>query len=85
MKFGFNDLGFTERKHLQERLENYPPALAKDDGEEVLIIQKEFGSFEPFRAALGQGRARLDLLAINKDANLVISENKLDANGRDVV
>jgi hypothetical protein len=74
----FGDLGFTERKHLQEWLENYPQALAQGDGEELLIIQKEFDGFD-------DTRERLDLLAIDKDGNLVIIENKLDDSGRDVV
>ncbi|MBW7471156.1 DUF4268 domain-containing protein [Marinobacter sp. F4218] len=74
----FSDLGFTERKHLQEWLENYPQALAQGDGEELLIIQKEFDGFD-------DTRERLDLLAIDQDGNLVIIENKLDDSGRDVV
>lgn len=74
----FGELGFTERKHLQEWLENYPQALAQGDGEELLIIQKEFDGFD-------DTRERLDLLAIDKDGNLVIIENKLDDSGRDVV
>ncbi len=74
----FSELGFTERKHLQEWLENYPQALAQGDGEELLIIQKEFDGFD-------DTRERLDLLAIDKDGNLVIIENKLDDSGRDVV
>ncbi|MBN7797870.1 DUF4268 domain-containing protein [Parahaliea mediterranea] len=74
----FTDLGFSERKHLQEWLENYPQALAQGDGEELLIIQKEFDGFD-------DTRERLDLLAIDKDGNLVIIENKLDDTGRDVV
>jgi hypothetical protein len=74
----FSDLGFTERKHLQEWLENYPQALAQGDGEELLIIQKEFDGFD-------DTRERLDLLAIDKEGNLVIIENKLDDSGRDVV
>jgi hypothetical protein len=74
----FSDLGFTERKHLQEWLENYPKALAQGDGQELLIIQKEFDGFD-------DTRERLDLLAIDKDGNLVIIENKLDDSGRDVV
>ena len=78
----FTDLGFTERKHLQEWLENYPQALSQGEGDELLIIQKEFDSFEPTCAALGWGRERLDLLAIDKDGNLVIIENKLDDSGR---
>lgn len=74
----FSELGFTERKHLQEWLENYPQALAQEDGEELLIIQKEFDGFD-------DTRERLDLLAIDKDGNLVVIENKLDDSGRDVV
>lgn len=74
----FSDLGFTERKHLQEWLENYPQALIQADGDELLIIQKEFDGFD-------DTRERLDLLAIDKEGNLVIIENKLDDSGRDVV
>lgn len=74
----FSDLGFTERKHLQEWLENYPQALTQGDGDELLIIQKEFDGFD-------DTRERLDLLAIDKEGNLVIIENKLDDSGRDVV
>lgn len=74
----FVELGFTERKHLQEWLENCPQALAQVDGDELLIIQKEFDGFD-------DTRERLDLLAIDKDGNLVIIENKLDDTGRDVV
>lgn len=70
----FTELGFTERKHLQEWLAHQPDAL----GEELLIIQKEFDGFD-------DTRERLDLLALDKDGNLVIIENKLDDSGRDVV
>lgn len=70
----FSELGFTERKHLQEWLAYEPSAL----GEELLIIQKEFDGFD-------DTRERLDLLALDKDGNLVIIENKLDDSGRDVV
>lgn len=70
----FSELGFTERKHLQEWLAYQPDAL----GEELLIIQKEFDGFD-------ETRERLDLLALDKDGNLVIIENKLDDSGRDVV
>lgn len=74
----FSDLGFTERKHLQEWLENCPQALTQGSGDELLIIQKEFDGFD-------DTRERLDLLAIDKEGNLVIIENKLDDSGRDVV
>lgn len=70
----FGELGFTERKHLQEWLAYEPSAL----GEELLIIQKEFDGFD-------DTKERLDLLALDKDGNLVIIENKLDDSGRDVV
>ena len=74
----FSELGFSERKHLQEWLANHPQALTQDDGDELLIIQKEFDGFD-------DTRERLDLLAIDKQGNLVIIENKLDDSGRDVV
>ncbi|WP_136526571.1 DUF4268 domain-containing protein [Geomonas ferrireducens] len=70
----FSDLGFTERGHLQEWLANESMAL----GEELLIIQKEFDGFD-------DTNERLDLLALDKDGNLVVIENKLDDSGRDVV
>ena len=44
----------------------------------MLIIQKEFSGFD-------DTKERLDLLAIDKNGNLVIIENKLDDSGRDVV
>ena len=69
----FSDLNLRERGHLQEWLANQPDAL----GEELLIIQKEFDGFE-------ETRERLDLLALDKDGNLVVIENKLDDSGRDV-
>lgn len=70
----FSELGFGERKHLQEWLAHQPDAL----GEELLIIQKEFDGFD-------ETKERLDLLALDRDGNLVIIENKLDDSGRDVV
>lgn len=69
----FSDLGFREREHLQEWIADNPMCL----GEELLIIQKEFDGFH-------DTRERLDLLALDKQGNLVIIENKLDDSGRDV-
>ena len=69
----FTELGFGERKHLQEWLVSNPEAF----GEELLIIQKEFDGFN-------DTRERLDILAIDKQGNLVVIENKLDDSGRDV-
>lgn len=69
----FSELGFKEREHLQEWLEHNPEVF----GEELLFIQKEFDGFD-------DTRERLDLLAIDKQGNLVIIENKLDDSGRNV-
>lgn len=69
----FSELGFRERENLQEWLANEPAAF----GEELLIIQKEYDGF-------ADTRERLDLLALDKDGNLVIIENKLDDSGKDV-
>lgn len=69
----FTELGFRERQHLQEWIANKPEAL----GEELLIIQKEFDGFN-------DTNERLDLLALDKDGNVVVIENKLDDTGRDV-
>ena len=69
----FSELNLRERDHLQEWLANQPDAL----GEELLVIQKEFDGFD-------ETRERLDLLALDKDGNLVVIENKLDDSGRDV-
>ena len=69
----FTELGFKERENLQEWIANNPEAL----GEELLIIQKEFDGFN-------DTRERLDLLALDKQGNIVVIENKLDDSGRDV-
>lgn len=71
MRFG--DLALRERDHLQEWIVHQPDAL----GEELLIIQKEFDGFD-------ETRERLDLLALDKEGNLAVIENKLDDSGRDV-
>lgn len=69
----FTELGFKERENLQEWIANNPEAL----GEELLLIQKEFDGFN-------DTNERLDLLALDKQGNLVIIENKLDDSGKDV-
>lgn len=71
---GFGELGFKEREHLQEWIAKCPESL----GEELLVIQKEFDGFD-------ETRERLDLLALDKEGNVVVIENKLDDSGRDVV
>lgn len=70
----FSDLKFREREHLQEWIAKNPEIL----GEDLLIIQKEYSGFD-------DTNERLDLLAVDKDGNLVIIENKLDDTGRNVV
>lgn len=72
-KKSFSELGFREREHLQEWFAKDPNML----GEKLLIIQKEFDGFS-------DTRERLDLLALDKEGNLVIIENKLDDSGKDV-
>jgi len=69
----FSELGFKEREHLQEWIAYNPSVF----GEELLIIQKEFANFD-------DTNERLDLLALDKNGNLVIIENKLDDSGKDV-
>lgn len=69
----FSQLGFKERENLQEWLAGNPEAL----GENLLIIQKEFDGFN-------DTNERLDLLALDKQGNIVVIENKLDDSGRDV-
>lgn len=73
----FAELGFKEREHLQEWIANNPSSLGMDEQQRLLIIQKEFDGFN-------DTRERLDLLAIDKQGNLVVIENKLDDSGRDV-
>lgn len=70
----FSSLNYTERNHLQEWIASTPEMFWED----LLIIQKEFDGFN-------DTRERLDLLALDKQWNLVIIENKLDDTGRDVV
>lgn len=69
----FSELKFKERAHLQEWIAGNPTAL----GEKLLVIQKEFSGFS-------DTNERLDLLALDRNGNLVIIENKLDDSGKDV-
>lgn len=69
----FGELGFKERQHLQQWIAESPEIL----GEELLIIQQEFDGFN-------DTNERLDLLALDKEGNIVVIENKLDDTGRDV-
>ena len=73
-EISFKDIGLKERSDLQEWIANNPIIL----GEDLLIIQKEFDGFN-------DTKERLNLLALDKNGNLVIIENKLDDSGRNVV
>ncbi|WP_018526962.1 endonuclease NucS domain-containing protein [Alkalispirochaeta alkalica] len=68
---GFSELGLYERFDIQEWIEKTPEIL----GEELLIIGKE--------VILASGK-RLDLLAVDKNAHLVIIELKRDSSGEAV-
>jgi hypothetical protein len=70
----FKDLGFKERQHLQEWIAKNPSVF----GEDLLIIQKEFAGFS-------DTNERIDLIALDKEGQLVVIENKLDDSGKDVV
>lgn len=72
-KCTFKSLNLKERQDLQEWIAKEPSTL----GEDLLIIQKEFAGF-------ADTKERLDLLALDKNGNLVIIENKLDDSGKDV-
>jgi len=71
----FASLGFRERDNLQEWIAKNPTILGEED--ELLIIQKEFAGFE-------KTCERLDLLALDKEGNIVVIENKRDDTGTDV-
>lgn len=70
----FSELNLRERQDLQEWLVNNPEVF----GEDLLIIQKEFDGFDGTRE-------RLDILALDKNGNIVVIENKSDNTGKDVV
>ncbi|NMC68220.1 MAG: DUF4268 domain-containing protein [Spirochaetales bacterium] len=62
-----------ERQDIEKWIENYPDIL----GEELLIITTEYDKFD-------KTNERLDLLAIDKNGNLVIIELKRDNTGKNV-
>ena len=68
----FAQLGFQERRDIQEWVANNPGIL----GEGLLIIGKEFSGFD-------RTNERLDLLAVDKDGKLVVIELKRDDTGAD--
>ncbi|NOJ92525.1 hypothetical protein HMI51_06225 [Corallococcus coralloides] len=62
--------GVRERQDLQKWLRDEPEAL----GEELLIVAEEFGDWE-------DSRRRIDLLALDRSANLVVIELKRTEDG----
>ena len=68
----FAQLGFQERRDIQEWVAANPGIL----GEDLLIIGKEFSGFD-------RTNERLDLLAADEDGRLVVIELKRDDTGAD--
>ena len=66
----FRQLGFQERRDIQEWIAANPGIL----GEDLLIIGKEFSGFD-------RTDERLDLLAVDPDGKLVVIELKRDDTG----
>ena len=66
----FKEQGLQERKDLQVLLKSRIDAVAP----EVLIVSEEFGDWE-------DSRRRIDLLGVDKDANLVVIELKRTEDG----
>ena len=68
----FSQLGFQERRDIQEWIAANPGIL----GEDLLVIGKEFSGFD-------RTNERLDLLAVDADGKLVVIELKRDHTGAD--
>ncbi|PZF39644.1 MULTISPECIES: hypothetical protein [unclassified Curtobacterium] len=66
----FRELHLYERGDIQRLLRAQPEAL----GEELLVISEEFGNWE-------DSRRRIDLLALDRAANLVVIELKRTEDG----
>jgi hypothetical protein len=69
-KSSFAFEGIKERQDIQRWLRNNPSAI----GESLLIISEEFGNWE-------DSKRRIDLLALDEDANLVVIEIKRTEDG----
>jgi hypothetical protein len=69
----FKTHGLLERQDLSRWIELYPALL----GEELMIVTTEYDKFD-------KTNERLDLLAIDKDGNLVVVELKRDDSGKNV-
>jgi hypothetical protein len=69
----FKSQNILERQHIEKWVEGYPDIL----GEELLVITTEYDKFD-------KTNERLDILAIDKDGNLVVIELKRDDSGKSV-
>lgn len=69
----FKSNNILERQHIEKWIENYPDIL----GEELFVITTEYDKFD-------KTSERLDILAIDKDGNLVVIELKRDDSGKNV-
>ncbi len=69
----FKSNNILERQHLEKWIENYPDIL----GEELLVITTEYSKFD-------KTSERLDILALDKDGELVVIELKRDESGKNV-
>ena len=69
----FADAGYRERADLQRLLKQQIRVIAPD----TLVIAQEFGEWE-------DSRRRIDLLAIDKSANLVVVELKRTEDGKEL-
>ena len=66
----FADAGFREREHLQQLLKMQIDVIAPD----TLVISEEFGNWD-------DSQRRIDLLGVDKHANLVVIELKRTRDG----
>lgn len=69
----FSDHGLLERQNIEQWVEQFPEILA----EELLVITKEYDRFD-------KTAERVDLLALDKEGNLVVVELKRDDSGKNV-
>ena len=72
-KTDFKSHVILERQHLEKWIEKNPDLL----GEELLIITNEYDKFD-------KTKERLDLLALDKEGNVVVIELKRDDSGKNV-
>ena len=72
-KTDFKSHVILERQHLEKWIEKNPDLL----GEELLIITNEYDKFD-------KTKERLDLLALDREGNVVVIELKRDDSGKNV-